>query len=364
MSKKFLYNFGMSQEDEHTECAALGIGENSRVLSVCSAGEMPLSLLALGAGQVDAIDIDENQLHLAQLKKAAVLTLERTEAIGFLGYIPTRPGERATLFRDVEKALPANSRSFWRGQLKEVRHGAVWAGRYERYVNRLVRLLKIFMRKSIEGLFECETVEQQRDYFQRTFNKRRYRAVFDLAFHPKVFSKRGMDPRSLEHRDQNQSLSRQYFDHFRALCTATPVKENHLLQLHLLSRVLSTDAVPTYLTQSGFERVRERIGRLSFQQADLVAYLQNTKPKTNDCFHLSNLPDWMPQSGFEAVMRLLAEKSDRPARLVWRYIHIDRTLPDDLNDTMKVDRELGNQLRNNDRFPFYTIVPATIGEST
>ena len=127
MAQRFLYNFGMSQEDERSEFEALSLHSASRVLSVCSAGEMPLSLLAMGAGKVEAIDIDDHQLHLAQLKRAAVLTLERPDVVGLLGYLPMSENEREKLYRKVDTVLPSASRAFWQKQMAEIRAGAVWA---------------------------------------------------------------------------------------------------------------------------------------------------------------------------------------------------------------------------------------------
>lgn len=62
---KHLYNFGFSQEDERSEARAFGPAGEGKVLAVASAGEMPLSLLALGAHEVVAVDVDEAQLHPA-----------------------------------------------------------------------------------------------------------------------------------------------------------------------------------------------------------------------------------------------------------------------------------------------------------
>lgn len=356
-----IYNFGMSQEDEQSELAALGAVEDARVLSICSAGEMPLSLLALGAGRVHAIDVNANQLHLAQLKRAALARLERGAAIRLLGYLPASVHERRRHFERLADALPAASRAFWRGHTEELGGGVIWAGRYERYVRRLVSLLNLVLRRRIEGLFECTSLAQQEAYFGRRFDTALFRAVFELAFHPRVYARRGMDPRSLQHRARAQpSLGQQYFGRFRALCTRTPVQQNYLLQLHLLGRVLNEEAVPAYLSAQGFIRARERLDALELQQTDLVTHLRQTAPGTYDRLHLSNLPDWMDQQGFEAVMRLIAEKVACPGRAVWRFIHVDRPVPHGLRDRIAVDRELGQRLLQDDRFPFYTIVPAQI----
>lgn len=46
-----LYNFGLSQEDERSEARALDLRPADRVLSIVSAGEMPLSLLSMGVAR-------------------------------------------------------------------------------------------------------------------------------------------------------------------------------------------------------------------------------------------------------------------------------------------------------------------------
>lgn len=357
-----LYNFGICQEDEITEAAALVIDGQARVLSVCSAGEMPLCLLALGAGQVDAVDIDPAQLHLAWLKRAAVLRLSRVQAIRFLGYLPASATERSDALQQVLPELPAGSRRFWQDRRQFVAQGVIWAGRFERYVRRLVRLLRPPLGRRLDRLFTCVSVEEQHRQFAAAFDRPWLRAVFEVAFHPRVFARRGMDPRSLHHRCFQISLGRQYFEQFRALCTRTLARDNHLLQLMLLGRLLSSEAVPAYLTRQGVQIVRRRIDKLTLRQVDLHQALRSVPAGTHDRFHLSNLADWMSTEDFATTMRLLCERSARPGRAVWRYIHVDRPVPPEVAHLLHVDRELGQRLEQRDRFPFYGIVPAVIEE--
>ena len=359
MTGEHLFNFGMSQEDERTEAGALALGASSRVLSVCSAGEMPLNLLALGAGSVDAVDIDDGQLHLAWLKRAAVLALERVEALRFLGYLPAPAGERRTALERASGELPAATREFWRARRTAVEQGAIWAGRYERYVRRLVRWLRLPLGRALERLLGCRSIDEQRRCFDETFDRFWLRATFRLAFHPRVYAHRGMDPRSLAHRRSSLSLGEQFFARFRSLCTGTPIEENYLLQLHLAGQISGADAAPAYLTAQGYRTVRERADHLTLRQKDLHAALRGAPVGAYNAFHLSNLADWMPAEGFAETMRLVAERSDRPGRAVWRFIHIDRPVPGGLE--IAVDRDLGARLEARDRFPFYGVVPAVIG---
>ena len=356
-----LYNFGLSQEDERTEVAALALCPGERVLSIASAGDMPLSLLALGAGAVDAVDSDAAQLHLTRLKLAAVEALERVDAVAFLGFVPAPPKQRLRWLKEVLAVLPEGSRTFWEAAAARVSRGAIWAGRFERYMRWLAgTVVPLVGRRKFESLFACATLEEQALAFTRHFERSGMRALFRVAFHPKVFARRGMDPRSLEHRDRSVSLGEQYFATFRALCTGSLARDNPLLQLMVLRRTLSADVVPAYLSATGAEVVRTGRERLRLHLSDLGAYLEALPPGSFDKAHLSNLPDWLSQRRFEEVLALVAGRAARPARVVWRYIHVDRVLPPELEARVRVDRELGAHLRQQDRFPFYGIVPAEL----
>lgn len=356
-----LYNFGISQEDERTEAAALALGPDDRVLSVASAGDMPLSLLALGAAEVLAVDVDPSQLELTRLKLAAVCALPREDAARFLGFLPASSRRRLRWLDTVAAELPPTSAAFWRAHRAEVAGGAIWAGRFERYVRRLAPLLLALVgKRRVEDFFAAPDLAAQRRLFDRSFGRGRVRALFRVAFHPAVFRRRGMDPRSLSQRDARRSLGDQYFDQLRQMGTAVLARDNPLFQLMLLGRTSGPDAVPAYLSEVGAARVRERRGALQLHLSDLAAWLEAAPPGAFDKAHLSNVPDWLDADAFDRVLRLVCARAASPARVVWRFIHVDRPVPDDLLPVLRVDREAGRRLAATDRFPFYGVVPATI----
>lgn len=360
--QRYLCNFGLSQEDERTEAKALDL-PGGRVLSIASAGDMPLSLLALEADSVIAVDNDPNQLHLCRLKAAAVQALERVEAIGFLGYMPAAPLFRRKWLQKVAEVLPVESRSFWLKHEKAISRGAVWSGRFERYIRRLQLLTRPLLGSRLKALFSCSTLEEQEYVFEKYFDRPFMHRIFDFAFNPSVFASRGMDRRSLQFRDQPVSLADQYFESFRRLCVGTLACENHLLQLTTIGRVLSADVVPAYLSVDGFHHLKSRLDNLTFVECDVLDYLRQLPEPTFDKVHLSNVPDWLPQEQFETLMCLVEQKTARPARLVWRHLHVDRPLPPSLQTFIRVDNELRRQLQQDDRFPFYSIVPTRIEDT-
>jgi len=355
------YGFGLSQEDERTDAAALQLRAGDRVVCIASAGEMPLSLLALGAGEVVAVDSNPHQLHLVALKLAAIRALPVEEALRFLGFLPARGRERRRAFERVAPLLPDDAARFWAARGGDVAAGAIWRGGYERYV-RLLRLLAgpILGRRHVEALFEGGGLEAQRERFERGLGRGAIQALFRIAFHPRVYARRGMDPRSLAQRRSSGSLGAHWFGRFRTFCTGTPARANPFLQLTLLGRLVDSAAAPTCFTEAGAAAVRARHERLRLRRGDVLEVLRGEPAGRFDAAQLSNLADWLPPERFDALLREVARVVHR-GRAVWRALHVDRAVPPDLAGVVRADEALGAQLLGTDRFPFYRVVPVSIG---
>ena len=344
------YDFGFSQEDERTERAALHLRPGDRALCISSGGEVPLGLLAAGAASVVSVDINPAQNRLARLKLASALTLPRPDAAGFIGYTERTAAARRQDWLRVREALSAEDAAFWEAAPQVLGTGPIWDGRFERYVRLLQCGMRPLLGRALRGLFDQPDLTAQATPLLR--------GVLRLAFSPRVYAGRGVDPRSLAHRSGEGSLGERYFQQLRDVCTRTPARDNPLLQLLLLGYTLSADAVPDWLSASGLAALRPRADRITWVDGDLVPWLEATPASSVDAVHLSNLPDWLDEAGWERLLTALIRVAAPGARVVWRYMHVDRRVPPALADKVRVDRELGARLRQTDRFPFYTIVPA------
>jgi S-adenosylmethionine-diacylglycerol 3-amino-3-carboxypropyl transferase len=354
-----LYGFGLSQEDERTEAAALAL-PGGRVLSVASAGDMPLSLIALGADEVVAVDIDRNQLHLCELKRGAVIALDREAATRFLGFLPATHRERAVWFEAVRPHLPAPTQAFWNAHRSVVATGAIWEGRYEHYVRSLRRLTRPLIGRTFRRLVQCASRDDQRLEFAASFDRAWLRALFRLAFRPRVYAGRGLADEALQHAAAGDAVGDRFFARFRDACVGSLARENWLLQVHVLGEVAGRDAVPEYLTARGFQAVRARIDALSFVSSGLIDYLASPDAGTFDGFHLSNLPDWLSPADFERTAALVARRSLATSRVVWRYLHHQPADTEGLRAALHIDRVRSAALSAADRFPVYTVETATI----
>src|SRR3954468_12452351 len=112
--------FAQVREDPRAEIAALDPGPDDSLVVVGSGGCTALSLIAAGAGQVTAVDLNRAQNHLIELKLAAVAALPRAETLAFLG--ATRSGhlQRLDAYAGLRPSLTADARAYWDTRLAAI----------------------------------------------------------------------------------------------------------------------------------------------------------------------------------------------------------------------------------------------------
>jgi S-adenosylmethionine-diacylglycerol 3-amino-3-carboxypropyl transferase len=351
-----LYNYGISQEDALTEYQALDIRPGDRVLCIASAGEIPLNLLAMGVGKIEAVDISAGELALARLKLAASRALEPLEAAAFLGYQEASRTRRGRLLARVSDFLEDEDRRFWSAHVAAVEAGAINVGRFERYLDALRPLgLTLLGRKKLLGLFEEESPEGQRDYFDRSLSPALLRMAFRIAFDPRVYRGRGVAAEGLVHGGQYDAAGF-FLRRFRDFCTETPARSNMYLQYVFWKRILFPEALPGYLTPDGMDRVRRHHANLTWRLNSVQQALGEAPPGTFNKIHLSNVGDWMTCNQYAGLLARVAEKAGRPGRVAARYIYLDHPVPAEATARLVRRDELGEQLIGHDRFPFYHLV--------
>ena len=141
-------------------------------------------------------------------------------------------------------------------------------------------MVKLFIhgRRKIERLLSLESLQEQREFFDREWNTRRWRLLFPALLNRWTFN-RAYDPaffRGVE----NPSFA----DHFRrlvehALCDV-PVRNNYFLHQMLLGTYPNQvpDGVPPYLERTQREVLRARLDRWSWWT---VVTVSTSRPARN-----------------------------------------------------------------------------------
>lgn len=355
-----IYNFGISQEDALTEYKALDIKKDDRLLCIASAGEVPLNLLALEDIFIEAVDISPNQLFLSKLKLHSICALESLEAAALLGFIDTDPENRKKIFRKVLPLMEEEERRFWLQNIFAIEKGPIRVARFERFIAKLNSIgLLILGKKKLQRLFEFETIEDQQEFFDRYLSTFLLKAIFKIAFHPRIYKKRGMASHGLKHcRERN--IADFFYGRFKHFCSSTIARKNYYLQYTFFNKVLFPDALPEYLSENAMARIKRNHQKVIWRLSSYTDALEQSRKGTFNKFHLSNIGDWMSREEYADLLDLIKKKAELPAKIFARYIHLNHEIPKELKNCFIINHKLGEELVRGDRYPFYSMVPIDI----
>lgn len=343
--------FAQVREDPLLELAALAPTAGERHVVVSSGGCTALSLVAGGAGEVVAVDLNRTQNHLVELKAAAASLYGADTATAFLGGAPCSGWARRTLYDRLRESLSPAARRYWDARRSQIARGVLGCGVTERFMAFLMAVIRVVVHgpRRMARLLRLSTLAEQRRFYANEWNSRRWRVLFGLLLNRWVF-KRAYDPGFFRHVD-NPSFAR----HFHRLAehglTNIPVASNYFLQ-YLFARRYPTEAeggVPPYLDRSQATAERLRRGRLTLVDGSLVEWLRRAPARSIDGFALSNICEWLTPSETEALFGEIVRTARPGARLVFRNFVGWTEVPARWRPHVVEDRALGEQLIAADR---------------
>jgi len=343
--------FAQVREDPRAEIAALDPGPDDSLVVVGSGGCTALSLVAAGAGQVTAVDVNRAQNHLIELKLAAVSALPRDEALAFLGATDAPARNRLDTFLTLRPLLTLAARWYWDARLPLVDAGVLGAGVTERFIRMLVGAMSVLVhpRSRLERMLACESVEAQRALFEREWNTRRWRLFFALLLNRYVF-RRTYDAAFFAHLEQPS-----FAEHFRRCAeyalTELPVRDNYFLHHMITGRypAAGAEGVPPYLTTEGHAALAERRDRLTLVDGTMTDYLRILPDASVTGFSLSNIGEWLAPDDVDALFAEIVRVATPGARLCFRNFVGWTEVPPRFREIIREDRALGEALTKCDR---------------
>lgn len=343
--------FAQVREDPLLEIDALDAGPNDSVVVVGSGGCTALSLLAAGAGQVTAVDVNRTQNHLIELKLAAVSILSRNEALAFLGACGATPIERLDAYAELRRWLTWRARTYWDGRLSMVGAGVIGAGVTERFIRSVVLALRLLVhrRARIERMLECESIEEQRTLFAREWYTARWRMFFRLLLNRVVF-RRAYDPAFFVHLERPS-----FADHFRRRAehalTQLPVRDNYFLHHMLTGRypVDVANGVPPYLGDTAAASADTWRERLTLVDGSVTDHLRTLPDESVSGFAISNICEWLAPDDIDALFAEIVRTAMPNATLCFRNFVGWTEVPAHFQHVVVEDRALGERMIERDR---------------
>ncbi|EAY24086.1 DUF3419 family protein, partial [Microscilla marina] len=307
-------------EDADILLDALQVGNDDRVLSIGSAGDNSFSMLAQDAELVVAVDINPVQLNLIELKKAAIATLNHQEFLQFLGFEECE--QRWELFQTVKSELSSEIASFWSNRRQEIEEGIIYQGKFEKYFKLFHKkvLPLIHTKKRIRRLFELKSANEQAEYFNASWNNRRWRLLFKIFFSRFVMGRLGRDPQFLKEVEVPVStfIASTANDHLSSVAC----QQNYFLQFILTGKF--NTALPHYARKENFELIKPRIHRMTVYNGlaeDAFKAFEGFNK-----FNLSNIFEYMNPELFQSVSENLWQEALSGARYAYWNLMVPRRM--------------------------------------
>ncbi len=297
--------YSCGNEDSASELAALDVA-GRRVLSVAAAGERAFGLLLGDPREVIAIDRNPAQIHLGQLKAAAIRRLEREAYLRFIG-IAADPGRAAT-YRLLRNDLPDAARRYWDDRPRDIAEGIHSVGRTERGIARIAPLLRHVAAADVARLRACATLDEQGAIASALFRRPLVRAALAAIFNPAAGRLLLRDP--VYYGEARRAAPAYLRDRVVTTLQHHRFDDCFILSLFLNGHLKNSRSLPIDLGTEAYAIVRGRLDRVRFERSCILDYLERQSAESIDAFSLSDLGGYLTIDEFSVLL----DRVDRVAR--------------------------------------------------
>lgn len=335
-------------EDAYILVEALDPGPGKRCLSIASAGDNTLALLARNPEYVLAIDLSPAQLACLELRVAAYRALQHDELLALIGSIPSR--DRMKLYRACRKYLSAQAAAFWDDRRKFVEEGIGGCGKFERYFEdfRTKVLPLIHSGAQIHALLEAKPRDESISFYEREWNNRRWRLLFRIFFSRRVMGWLGRDPEFFRYVEG--SVSDRILERTRYALTELDPARNPYIQWILTGQ--HNGVLPLALRAENFELIRRNLDRLEWRQAALEEVPLSDGPF--NCFNLSDIFEYMSERSYVEQLQRIVSLARSGARLAYWNMLAPRSRPPELAAQIDQLTDIAARLFARDQAFFYS----------
>ena len=332
-------------QDPAVLSAALRIQPDDDVLSVCGAGDSAFALAIDDARSITCVDERVPQLALAELKLRSAEGMPVPGLQSVLGF--DIGGNRVSLYHRVRERLSEGSRTFWGANEAIVREGIIRQGQLEGQLRAFRRrvLPLIHRRRTIDALLQRDEPADQRIYFDRHWNSRRWRGMVKL-----FFGAAGMSERLSESDDPHQGpVAGVLLARFERVACDLPARSNPFLHWFLTGRYPDMEATHPYLSTEGRAVLAKRGDRLRFVLDSVEGVLEDCEPGRFSAFHYGSLFDEVDAETRARILALTVRAARPGARICSWSQSGELWRPEALADRVNRDEVLTTQLRARDR---------------
>jgi S-adenosylmethionine-diacylglycerol 3-amino-3-carboxypropyl transferase len=345
-----LLRYAQCWEDADVLLEGLAIQPGDVCLSIASAGDNALAMLARSPARVIAVDLSFAQIAAVRLRIAAYQELEHQELLEFLGYRPC--ADRAAFYRRLTGRLEPDVRAYWDAHPDAIAAGAANCGKFDDYF-RLFRtrvLPLVHAQRTVRELLAPRSRDQRVLFYRNRWNSWRWRALFRLFFSRFVMGRLGRDPAFFDYVDG--SVAERILRRAEHALVELDPSANSYRQRILCGE--HAHELPFALRAENFEAIRRNITRLETYHGSIEACLDAEPAVRFDRFNLSDIFEYMSEENYAALLGRLASASNPGARLLYWNMLAPRSRPASMAAQLVPLDELAQTLHAKDNAFFYS----------
>ncbi|CAH1782034.1 unnamed protein product [Owenia fusiformis] len=273
----------------------MDIKPGDKILTVAASGTHALSKLLADPEEVVAVDISRPQLHMSKLQATAIKLLSREEFCKFIGINrkSTPSKERIKMYRYVRSALETDTRTFWDRAIDDIGNGVIYCGEHNKaWCEPLLDILpNIHDEATIQKFLALgNDMDEQIHFYDEIWNTPMWRLKYEeMSRNNSSFSKMNetFEDVGINHEKMSLNLFDRWIRH-------VPNNKNEFLEVLLTGESTGACRLNSYLRDSNYEFIKERLPRVKWVERDMIEYLKEFASKRNfvkfDGVNLSTVP--------------------------------------------------------------------------
>lgn len=302
-------------EDAEAVIRALNITPGKSYLSIASAGDNTLGILAHNPGFVLAVDQNPAQLACLDLKRAAIEHLSCPETLAFLGV--TGSNRRIPTYKNIRNTLAPFARRFWDRNRNDIKHGIIHAGITERNFKRFRKfILPLAMSRTDQAkLIQKIPAKERSQLCSRVLHNLRYHYVMKTAFSRAIVKQLNIGSYSTFAHSGNGNLASIIMERVQKGFNSQYAHDNPYITYIMTGNYHIV--LPYYLQETVFHAIKQNIQSLHVFSGTVQQVLKADDSRTFNGFNLSDIFEYMNDHEFKSCLSLIVQRAAPNARFVY-----------------------------------------------
>ncbi|MFZ2089949.1 MAG: BtaA family protein [Desulfobaccales bacterium] len=285
-------------EDPRIDRHLLGLGPDSRVVVITSAGCNVLDYLLDGPHTIHAVDVNFRQNALLFLKMALIQHGDFDSLFAMFGN-GGAPAYRE-IYAGVRKAMPDWAQQYWDDKIDYFRAGGIrksfyWRGATGDFAWLFHTILVVMKRNghSIQALLKAGSLNEQTELYHQIEPHIFRKGLSWLLRQPAAMAFVGVPTPQIRLIEDHYpgGLVDYLKERFKRVFTTVPFQDNYFWRVYLTGSY-TPDCCPEYLGAENFQTLRDRINRVTVHNGTITQFLQE-KPGKYSHFILLDHQDWL-----------------------------------------------------------------------